>query len=153
VGIIYLTLQQVVDTHKKTIEVSGGGLEGEKDLAQLESVLSHIQNDTYYPTFVDKLTHLFFCSNKFHCFIDGNKRIALSLCAQMLLLNGYVFRVKPFLREMENISYHLAAGKIDKELLHEIIDAVVYDTYDKDESLKMRVLLAISDENTQEGLC
>ena len=34
-------------------------------------ILDHIQNDDYYPDFVDKLTHLFFCSNKFHCFNDG----------------------------------------------------------------------------------
>jgi len=145
-AIIYLTLEQALATHQKTIEVSGGGLDGERDIQQLDSVLAHIQNDNYYPTFVDKLTHLFFGSNKFHCFLDGNKRIALSLCAQMLLLNGYVFRVAPFLRVMENISYHLAAGRIDKELLHDIIEAVVNDEYDQNEALKLKILLAISQD-------
>ena len=59
-AIIYLTLDQVVETHQKTVEVSGGGLTGQLELGKLESVLQHIQNDDYYPTFEDKLTHLFF---------------------------------------------------------------------------------------------
>jgi death-on-curing protein len=145
--LVYLTLEQALETQRKTIDVSGGGLHGEIDVGKLESVLQHIQNDDYYPTFEDKLTHLFFCANKFHCFLDGNKRIAISLCAQMLLLNGFIFRVSPFIREMENISYHVAAGRIDKNLLKEIIQAVIYDEYDRDEALKLRVLRAISSED------
>ena len=147
--LVYLTLEQALETQRKTIDVSGGGLHGEIDVGKLESVLQHIQNDDYYPTFEDKLTHLFFCANKFHCFLDGNKRIAISLCAQMLLINGFVFRVSPFIREMENISYHVAAGRIDKELLKDIIHAVLYDEYDCDEALKLRVLGAISREDPE----
>jgi len=94
----YITLEQAVETHRKTVEVSGGGEMGSLDLGRLESVLEHIQNDLYYPTFEDKLTHLFFCANKFHCFQDGNKRIALSLGTQLLLLNGYVFVATRFMR-------------------------------------------------------
>lgn len=146
--LVYLTLEQALETHKMTIDVSGGGLQGELDIGKLESVLQHIQNDEYYPTFEDKLTHLFFCANKFHCFLDGNKRIAISLCAQMLLINGFVFRVSPFISEMENISYHVAASRIGKELLKEIIHAVIYDEYDRDEALKLRVLQAISTGDT-----
>ena len=41
-----------------------------------------------YPTFESKLTHLFFCVCKFHCFADGNKRLAITLSAQFLLLNA-----------------------------------------------------------------
>ena len=122
--IIYLTLEQAVEVHRKTVEISGGGALGHLDLGKLESVLQHIQNDDYYPTFEDKLTHLFFSACKFHCFQDGNKRIAITLCAQMLLLNGYLYCSGHFIREMENISYHVAAGNIDKDLLHEIISAL-----------------------------
>ena len=141
--IIYLTLDQVVETHQKTVEVSGGGLTGQLELGKLESVLQHIQNDDYYPTFEDKLTHLFFSTNKFHSFQDGNKRLAIALGAQFLLFNGYLFVAKHFLREMENVSYHVATGKIDKPLLKEIISAVINDEMD-DESLKMKILHAIS---------
>ena len=71
-AITYLTLSQAIEIHKKTVEISGGGTSGCLGLGKLDSVLEHIQNDDYYPTFEDKLTHLFFCTCKFHCFEDGN---------------------------------------------------------------------------------
>ena len=146
-SIIYLTLEQAVEVHRKTVEVSGGGTLGNLDLGKLESVLQHMQNDDYYPTFEDKLTHLFFSACKFHCFQDGNKRIAITLCAQMLLLNGYLYCSGHFIREMENISYHVAAGNIDKDLLHEIITAVIRGD-ENDEGLKLKIFHAIDrDEN------
>jgi death-on-curing protein len=145
---IYLTLEQAIAIHAKTVDVSGGGSQGALDTGRLESVLCHIQNDDYNPTFEAKVTHLFFSVNKFHCFQDGNKRIAISLSAQMLLSNGYLYCVNRFLREMENISYHVAAGRIDKELLRDVIHAVLYEELDSDESLKLRIIAAISDDNT-----
>ena len=141
--ILYLTIEQAIETHKLTIRVSGGGTDSILDSGKLESVLFHIQNDDYYPTFEDKLTHLVFCANKFHCFEDGNKRIAISLGAQFLLINGYVFVVPKFISEMENISYHLAAGKISKELLSEIITSIIYDL-DYSEQLKLKIINSIS---------
>ena len=146
-SIIYLMLEQAVEVHRKTVEISGGGALGHLDLGKLDSVLQHMQNDDYYPTFEDKLTHLFFSACKFHCFQDGNKRIAITLCAQMLLLNGYLYCSGHFIREMENISYHVAAGNIDKDLLYEIISAVISGDLN-DEALKLKILNAISrDEN------
>lgn len=139
----YLTLDQAIDVHRKTVEVSGGGAMGHLDLGVLEGVLEHIQNDDYYPAFEDKLTHLFFSACKFHCFQDGNKRIAITLCAQLLLLNGYLYCTSPFIRDMENVSYHVAAGSIDKDLLRDLIAATLADELE-DESLKLRLLEAIS---------
>lgn len=141
--IVYLTLDQAVEIHRKTVEISGGGAMGHLELGKLDSVLTHIRNDDYYPTFVDKLTHLFFCACKFHCFEDGNKRIAITLSAQMLLLNGYLYCAGNFLREMENVSYHVAAGSIDKDLLREIIEACLNGEMDS-EPLKLKILEAIS---------
>ena len=87
----------------------------------MQSVLEHIQNDDYYPTFEDKLTHLIWSVNRNHSFIDGNKRLSITLGAQFLLFNGYMYCVARFMLEMENISYHLAAGRIEKELLQKMI--------------------------------
>ena len=139
----YLNLEKARETHRITVQVSGGGLLEELDTGSLDSVLCHMQNDDYYPEFADKLTHLFFCTCQFHCFKDGNKRLALSLSAQFLLINGYVFIVPGFLRKMENISYHVASGCIDKELLREIIVAIL-DGNDENEALKLKILQAIS---------
>lgn len=146
--IIYLTIEQAIETHRKTVEVSGGGILEHLDLGKLESVLEHIQNDDYYPSFEDKLTHLFYSANKFHCFADGNKRIAITLCAQMLLFNGYLYCAGSFLREMENISYHVAAGNIDKDLLCEIITAFLVEEMDNEE-LKLKIFNTIAGNNNE----
>lgn len=143
--IVYITLEQAKDIHAKTIQYSGGGVNAPLDLGRLESVLQHIQNDDYYPDFVDKLTHLFFCTCKFHCFADGNKRLAITLSAQFLLLNGYLATAKTFFSIMENISYHVAAGNIDKDLLHDVMTAVLDGTFDLDEELKLALYHAIED--------
>lgn len=142
-GINYFDLPLLLRIYDKTIEVSGGGSSGIRDQGQIESVLEHIQNDEYYPNFEDKLTHLFFSLNKFHCFTDGNKRIAISAGVLFLNLNGYIFRVADFITEMENVSYHVAAGKINKDLLKEIITALINDDFNN-EDLKFKIYQAIT---------
>lgn len=140
----YISLKEALEIHKSTIAHSGGGDDGELDVGKLDSVLQHIQNDEYYPTFLDKLLHLFYCACNFHCFIDGNKRIAITLTAMFLLKNGYMSIANVYFREMENISYHVAAGHIDEVLLRKILKAILNRTYDDDEALKLEVFNAIS---------
>lgn len=141
----YITIEEALDIHIKTVENSGGGMTECIDRNRLNSVLNHIQNDDYYPEFVDKLTHLFFCACQFHCFADGNKRIAITLSTQFLLKNGYMFIAKDFISKMENISYHVAAGKINKELVHRIMKLVLDGEYDINEEIKLEIFNAIKD--------
>ena len=47
---------------------------------------------------------------------------------------------------MENISYHLAAGKISKELLLEVITSLINEP-EYPEELKLRILNAIDSNN------
>ncbi len=149
-SIIYITnIQEVIDIHKKTIAVSGGGADGIINTGSLDAALEHIQNDLYYQTFIDKLTHLFFAANKSHCFQDGNKRIAISLGSIFLLKNGYLDAAHRFLYKMETISYHLAAGRIEKEFLRDIIDSIVYEE-DYSEEIKLKLLNCISNEENKE---
>lgn len=140
----YITIEEARDIHQATIKNSGGGDCGELDIGKLESVLFHIRNDNYYPTFLDKLEHLFFCACKFYCFSDGNKRIAITLTAMFLLKNGYMSVANVYFREMENISYHVAAGHINEDLLKRILAAILNFTYDTDEELKLDIFNAIS---------
>lgn len=49
-----------------------------------------------------------------------------------------------YFREMENISYHVAAGSIDEDLLRRILAAILTCTYDFDEELKLDIFNAIS---------
>lgn len=145
--IFYITNEQAIETHKKTIEYSGGGSYEVINIGFLYSVLEHMQNDDYYPTFEDKLTHLVWSINRNHSFSDGNKRLSITLGAQFLLLNGYMFCVKRFMEEMENISYHLAAGRIEKELLQKLIHSFLDGENDFSEELKLEYLLASADGN------
>ena len=142
-AIVYLSLEQAIDIHDRTISISGGGERGSLDVGSLESVLTHIKNDDYYPSFASKLSHLFFGACKFHSFQDGNKRIAITLCAQMLLLNGYLYCSSHFIRSMENVSYHVASGAISPSLLEDIMRAVLDDDLES-ESLKFRIFTAIN---------
>ena len=141
--IFYISLEQAKEIHRKTIQYSGGGTYEHFDLGRMESVLQNIQNDEYYPTFQEKITHLFYCTCQFHCFADGNKRLAITLSAQFLLLNGYMAIARDFFTVMENISYQVAAGKIDKELLLRIMTAIMDGTYQEDEELKLDIYNAI----------
>lgn len=61
--------------------------------------------------------------NKYHCFQDENKRRALVCCMDFLLLNGYIYIMGRFIREMENISIHVDFGKVDRDLLRKIIES------------------------------
>jgi len=143
-SVIYITdIKEVIEIHRKTISISGGGADGIINIGSLDAALEHIQNDLYYPNFIDKLTHLFFAANKSHCFQDGNKRIAISLGSIFLLKNGYLLAAQRFLYKMETISYHVAAGRIDKEFLKEIIDSIVYEE-DYTEEIKLKLLHCIS---------
>lgn len=144
--ILYISREQAEITHLKTVELSGGGSTDVINIGYLDSVLEHIQNDDYYPTFEEKLTHLVWSINKNHCFSDGNKRLSITLGVQFLTINGYLFCLARFLRDMENISYHLAAGRIDKDLLERIIKSFIDGESDFDEDLKFEIFTLISDE-------
>jgi death on curing protein len=143
---IYIDIEQAISIHVKTVAVSGGGSFEILNIGLLESVLHHIQNDDYYPTFEEKLTHLIFAVNKNHSFSDGNKRISISLGIQFLNLNGYLYCLARFITEMENISYHLAAGLLEKDLLQQIIHSILENERDFNESLKLEILSIISQD-------
>jgi death-on-curing protein len=127
------SIDDVIEIHRKTVQVSGGGTYGVLNTASLESALVFIRDDDY-PTFIDKLTHLVYEANKSHCFQDGNKRIAISLGMKFLLDNGYLFAANRFIYKMEIVSLHLAAGRIDKDFLKKLIESIVYED-DYSESL------------------
>ena len=142
----YIDIEQAVRIHEKTVQVSGGGDVGAINIGLLEAVLEHIQNDDYYPAFEDKLTHLVYAVNKNHSFSDGNKRLSISLGIQFLNINGYLFCLSRFITEMENISYHMAAGLIEKDLLRQIIHSILENERDFDEALKLEIYSIISQD-------
>ena len=143
--IIYLTRDQVIETYSKTIDYSGGGTKKGLNLILLDSILDQVHNDSECPTFEDKLTCLIYAINRNHVFVDGNKRLSITVGALFLLLNGYMSCTNRYMVEMENISHHLAAGRIDKDLLHDVLSSILNGETDYEEGLKLRYLEAISE--------
>ncbi|MGG6241769.1 type II toxin-antitoxin system death-on-curing family toxin [Nodosilinea sp. AN01ver1] len=137
----YFDIDYALKEHDWIIENSGG-LPGVNNLGLLESALQHVQNDLYYPELHHKLTHLVFAVNKFHAFTDGNKRSSIVLGAYLLELNGYDFLIKKFVLEMENVAVWLAEGKIDKDLLGELVESMLFEE-DYSEVLKLKLALAV----------
>lgn len=136
--LIYFTSEYAIKIHDKIIEISGG-IQGVKEFGNIDSPLSHIQNDDYYPSFEDKLTHLMFSFNKSHAFNDGNKRTSIAMGAFFLEVNGLEVYVDKFIIEMENISVAVADNIIDKELLFEIIFSLINEE-DYNEELKLKIV-------------
>lgn len=138
----YINTKYAIKTHDKIIQISGG-LFGLKEIGNIDSLLNHIQNDEYYPTFEVKLNHLVFCVNKFHGFSDGNKRTSIALGTFFLIINGLENIANKFVIEMENITVAVAENLVDKEMLFEIIYSIINeDEYTED--LKLKIITAIN---------
>ena len=138
----YLDFDEMLIVYAKTVAASGGGLQGVKDEGGIRKVLDFVQNDVYYPSFVDKLTYLVFGLCTGHYFEDSNKRVALTAGVWFLVHNGFFWHAYNFMQCMEAIIYHVAAGRIDKDLLQRLI-ACFMANRDYPEDLKLELIHAM----------
>lgn len=145
----YITYDEVLDVYVKTIKLSGGGLAGVLDRGKIESFLEFVQNDDWYPDFVTKLNYLIFRFCSGHCFQDGNKRIALTIGVYFLHKNGNYWAAVTFMKRVEAIIYHIAAGHIDDRLSYRIMECIV-SCNDFDEELKIDIANAMAKGLTYE---
>ena len=134
-GFNYISVEQALEIYEQSIQYSGGTIAGVLNQGVMESVLALVQNDSYYPTFIDKLTYLVFSFCKNHCFKDGNKRISILLGTQFLLSNGHEDVAESFLRIMENNICAVAADSINRNMLKTLFTAIVDKTFEKNEEL------------------
>ncbi len=144
---VYFPPHRAVEEHDKIIKLSGGSL-GILHRNLIESVLDFIQNDDYYPEFVDKLTHLVYSIAMNHCFVDGNKRSSIALGAYFLEINGRDNIVPAFILEMENVVLWVAKGLVSKEMLHEVnVSLLVNGELTEDLKLRLAELLIDIEES------
>lgn len=141
----YFTVEYAIEVHDNIVRESGGFF-GVRDRGLIESTIEHMKNDFYYPEIEDKLTHLFYSINKNHCFNDGNKRASLALSVYFLYLNGLEVLAEKFILTMENIVVDVADNRIDRDLLFEIIQSILYEE-DFSEGLKIKIIHAKSVED------
>ena len=142
--IIYPTLEQCLNIQKEIIAISGGSSGVYPDrIGYLESNLVHIQNDIYYPEFLDKLTHLFYCICKSnHSFVDANKRTSLGVCKLFLSLNDYNYVLYDFMFRLEDVTVALACGKFDETEIRDILNRIL-DLEEFTEEQKLTILVSM----------
>jgi death-on-curing protein len=85
--VIYLKSDQLIEIHEKIIATTKGR-PGIRDRGLIESIAIRPQWDQFSSVF-EKATALAEAVAKWHPFIDGNKRTALTAVAVFLQMNGY----------------------------------------------------------------
>jgi death-on-curing protein len=83
----YPTFAETIAIHAKLIE-RFGGLGGIRDQAALESALGRPQSG-YYSDLIQEAAALWESLSQNHAFVDGNKRVAVTMMAALLRVNGY----------------------------------------------------------------
>lgn len=111
----YLDAETVIELHELILKYSNG-LSGVRNTNLVESPLEAIKNDTYYPSFSEKLAFLLYSFVKNHPFADGNKRTAIVICALFMNINGYNDReMNIFAVWGESLALNIASGKMSLE--------------------------------------
>src|SRR5713101_7470019 len=83
----YLTLPEVLAMHADQIERYGGS-QGVRDHGLLEAALYRPQTG-YYRDLIEEGAALWESLSQNHPFIDGNKRVAVTVTAAVLRVHGY----------------------------------------------------------------
>jgi death-on-curing protein len=83
----YPTFDEVIAAHSRLLARFGGSL-GIRDRGALESALARPQSG-YYNDIVEEAAALWESLSQNHPFVDGNKRVAITVTAAFLRVNGY----------------------------------------------------------------
>lgn len=83
----YPTIEEVVAVHARLIARFGGSL-GIRDRGSLEAALARPQTG-YYSDLIEEAAALWESLSQNHPFLDGNKRVAITITAAFLRVNGY----------------------------------------------------------------
>ena len=89
---VFLTLDRVVEIHRRLIEQTGGA-SGVRDFGALESALAQPEmtfgGEELYPTLIAKASALLYYFVMNHPFADCNKRVGHAAMETFLVLNGH----------------------------------------------------------------
>lgn len=83
----YPTVDEVIASHARLIARFGGSL-GIRDRGALESAVARPQSG-YYTDIIQEAAALWESLSQNHPFVDGNKRVAVTVTAAFLRVNGY----------------------------------------------------------------
>lgn len=129
----YPTTEELLQIHNHLIkmsleetEVGSYGFLWWRNESDLQSVLTFIKNNDYYPTLADKLTQFMFAINKNHLFKDGNKRSSIYFPWYLLYINRCNnIEVSNFIRSLEDVSVLVASNSMNKDELRQYIKEII----------------------------
>jgi death on curing protein len=126
----YLTLNELLQLHRRLVEQSGGST-GIHSVEALESALAQprmtFSGEDLYPTIAEKAAALGFSLIMNHPFVDGNKRTGHA-AMEVFLLNGY--EIDASVDEQEQVILQLAAGELDRKAFTGWLSAHVVERTD-----------------------
>jgi death-on-curing protein len=112
----YLTVDEVLITHARVVEISGGS-PGIRDRGGLESAVAQpgmtFGGVDLYPGVARKAAALGHSLISNHPFVDGNKRVGHAAMEVMLMLNGY--EISAVVDEQEEVVLAVAAGTMSRD--------------------------------------
>jgi len=122
----YLSLNEVLELHRRVMAQSGGAV-GIHNLSGLEAALAQPRmtfgGADLYPTMVEKASALSFSLIQNHPFVDGNKRTGHAAMEVFLILNG--FEIEARVDEQEQVILQLASGELKREEFTEWLRAKI----------------------------
>ena len=112
----WLDREEVIQLHNQSVE-RHGGLLGIRDEGALDSTLARPKNLIAYqtPDIFELAASYAFGLARNHCFVDGNKRIALAASEAFLLDNGFLVRTDA--DRDTRMFEELAAGNVTEKAL------------------------------------
>ena len=132
----YLTLDEALILHGDIMqEMQGLNGFNKAQIGLLDSALTQIKNDDFYPEFLDKITHLMFACIKFHPFLDGNKRSAIYLANAFVEFNCSELLPNDFYQKLENVVVDVASDKINKDELKALLNGILKSSCNKPKNL------------------
>lgn len=114
----FLTLAEVLELHRRVVELAGGAA-SLRDLGALQSSVAQPQagfrGKNLYPTLEDKAASVMLSLVQNHPFADGNKRVGHAAGEAFLMLNR--FELVASVDDGEAIVMGLASGQVTREEL------------------------------------
>lgn len=111
-----ISVEQLILFQKKIISASGGSV-GVKDIGLVESALNRhkatFDGVDLYPTIIEKISATTVSLVKNHGFVDGNKRVGVTVMLILLKLNE--ISISYTQQELIDLGLGLASGELNEE--------------------------------------
>lgn len=110
-----ISLEEVILFHKKIVKQTGGSSDI-RDITLVESALKNADmsfgGKDLYPSIEEKISVILYAIINNHGFIDGNKRIGVSMMLLLLEINNIKIKYKQ--HEIVDLGLKVASGEYDK---------------------------------------